>query len=160
MQIVLRAASLFVFVWVVTRALGRKELSELGTFDLILLIVMGDLIQQGVTGDDRSITGAMLAVATMGLLVLTMSFVSFRWTRAQGLLEGTPVLIVNDGVPLREVLRIERLTVEEIADAAREQGIGDLADVEVGVLESDGRFSFIRRDRSRPPRTLPEGPTP
>jgi len=160
MQIVLRAASLFVFVWVVTRALGRKELSELGTFDLILLIVMGDLIQQGVTGDDRSITGAMLAVATMGLLVLTMSFVSFRWTRAQGLLEGTPVLIVNDGVPLREVLRIERLTVEEIADAAREQGIGDLADVEVGVLESDGRFSFIRRDRSRPPPTRPEGPTP
>jgi uncharacterized membrane protein YcaP (DUF421 family) len=159
MQIVLRAASLFVFVWVVTRALGRKELSELGTFDLILLIVMGDLIQQGVTGDDRSVTGAMLAVATMGLLVLTMSYVSFRWTRTQGMLEGTPVLIVNEGQPLDEVLRIERLTLEEVKDAAREQGIDDLADVKVGVLESDGKFSFIRRDRSNLPREQQERST-
>jgi uncharacterized membrane protein YcaP (DUF421 family) len=158
MQIVLRAASLFVFVWVVTRALGRKELSELGTFDLILLIVMGDLIQQGVTGDDRSVTGAMLAVATMGLLVVGLSYVSFRWTRAQRVLEGTPVLIVNDGRPIEEVMRIERLTLDEVKDAAREQGIDDLADVDVGVLESDGKFSFIRRDRARPPRGQQESP--
>jgi uncharacterized membrane protein YcaP (DUF421 family) len=83
MQIILRAGALYFFVWIVTRAMGRKELSQMSSFDLILLILMGDLIQQGVTGDDRSVTGAMLAVATMALLVLLFSYVSFRWSQAQ-----------------------------------------------------------------------------
>jgi uncharacterized membrane protein YcaP (DUF421 family) len=150
MQIVLRAATLYVFLFVVLRAMGRKELSELSSFDLILLIVMGDLIQQGVTGDDRSVVGAMLAVTTMALLVLGSSYLSFRSSRAQSLLEGTPVLILEDGRPLEEVLRIERLTLDEVQDAAREQGIGDLADVRYGVLEADGKFSFVRTDDVRP----------
>ena len=150
MQIVLRAAVLFLFVWLVTRALGRKELSEMSSFELILLVVMGDLIQQGVTGDDRSVVGAMLAVATMALLVLAFSYLSFRSSRAQSILEGSPVLIVHDGRPLKEILQIERLTEDEVREAAREQGIADLADVKVGVIEADGKFSFIKRDESSP----------
>jgi uncharacterized membrane protein YcaP (DUF421 family) len=150
MQIIVRAAALFFFVWFVTRALGRKELAEISSFELILLIVMGDLIQQGVTGDDRSVVGAMLAVATMGLLVLAFSYVSFRWSRAQSIIEGSPVLIVHDGRPLKEVLQIERLTEDEVREAAREQGIADIEDVEVGVIEADGTFSFIKKDESRP----------
>jgi uncharacterized membrane protein YcaP (DUF421 family) len=146
MQIILRAASLYLFVLIVTRAMGRKELSELSTFDLILLIVIGDLIQQGVTGDDRSVVGAMLAVSTMALLVLAFSYMSFRFSRVQSITEGTPVLIILDGKPLEDVLRIERLTLEEVKDAAREQGIPDLNHVRVGVLEADGKFSFIRAD--------------
>ena len=150
MQIVVRAAALFFFVWFVTRALGRKELSEMSSFELILLVVMGDLIQQGVTGDDRSVVGAMLAVSTMALLVMAFSYLSFGSNRARSILEGIPVLIVHDGRPLEEVLKIERLTEDEVRDAAREQGIGDLADVKVGVIEADGKFSFVNKDQSRP----------
>jgi uncharacterized membrane protein YcaP (DUF421 family) len=136
-------------VWIVTRALGRKELSEMSSFELILLVVMGDLIQQGVTGDDRSVVGAMLAVATMALLV-AFSYLSFRSSRAQSILEGSPVLIVHDGRPLKEILRIERLTEDEVREAAREQGIGDLTDVKVGVIEADGKFSFVKKDEGSP----------
>ncbi|HEX9411220.1 MAG TPA: hypothetical protein VF986_05945 [Actinomycetota bacterium] len=113
----------------------------MSSFDLILLILMGDLIQQGVTGDDRSVTGAMLAVATMALLVLLFSYLSFRWRQAQPVLEGVPVLIVQDGKPLAEILKIERLTLDEVKGAAREQGISDLA-----------RFSFVKKDESTPNR--------
>jgi uncharacterized membrane protein YcaP (DUF421 family) len=150
MEIVVRAAALFAFVFLVTRTMGRKELSQLSAFELIMLVVVGDLIQQGVTGDDRSVVGAMLAVATFALLTIAMSYTTFRWQRTTPVLEGLPVLIVRDGQPLRDVLRVERLTVEEVDDAAREQGIADLADVTVGVLEADGKFSFLLADGRRP----------
>ena len=151
MQIIVRSVVLFLFVWFVTRAVGRKELAGLSSFELILLIVMGDLIQQGVTGDDRSVVGAMLAVATFGLLTLAISFVSFKWSRAGTIVEGVPVVILRDGEPLEEVLKIERLTEDEVKDAAREQGFADLREIDVGIMESDGKFSFLRKDRSRPP---------
>ncbi|MGZ4153439.1 MAG: DUF421 domain-containing protein [Actinomycetota bacterium] len=152
MQIVVRAAVLYLFIWLVTRGMGRKELSELSAFELILFVVFGDLIQQGVTGDDRSITGAALAVTTFALLTVAFSYVSFRWRPAQRVLTGVPVIIVRDGRILEDVLALERLQVDDVKDGAREQGVDDLADVEVGVLEADGKFSFLRYPGERPPR--------
>jgi uncharacterized membrane protein YcaP (DUF421 family) len=145
METVIRATIMFAFVWFVIRAMGRKELSGMTSFELILLITMGDLIQQGVTQADTSITAAMLAVATMALLVVGTSYVSFRWNRISPVTEGLSVVIVRDGKLQRELLKIERLTEDEVKDAAREQGIADLRTVSVGILESDGRFSFIKK---------------
>jgi uncharacterized membrane protein YcaP (DUF421 family) len=150
MQIVFRAAALFFFLWFVIRAIGRKELSELSTFDLVLLVVLGDLIQQGVTGNDFSVTGAMLAAGTFAILVAAFSYVSFRWPKAQEILQGIPVVIVRDGRPLPKVLAYERLTEADVKDAAREQGIADLGEVMLGVLEADGKFSFLRTSGQRP----------
>jgi len=154
MQIIVRALVLFLFVWFVTRAMGRKELSELSSFELILLIAVGDLIQQGVTGDDRSLVGAMLAVTTFALLTVSLSYLQFRFKRLRPTLEGTAVIVVLHGEPQTEMIEIERLTVDDVLDAARQQGIADLAQVRVGVLESDGKFSFLREDdASKPPGT-------
>ena len=114
------------FVFLVTRVMGRKELGKLSSFELILLVVVGDLIQQGVTGDYRSVVGAMLAVATFALLIVVISFAAFRWRRIEPLLEGTPVVVIRDGQPLEDVLRVERLTLEELKDAARQQGVADV----------------------------------
>lgn len=151
MQIIIRALVLFFFVWFVTRAMGRKELSELSSFELILLIAVGDLIQQGVTGDDRSVVGAMLAVTTFALLTVGLSYLQFKFARLRPRLEGTPVLVVVRGEPQTEAIKIERLTVEDVQDAAREQGIADLAQIRLGVLEADGKFSFLREDDVRKP---------
>ena len=115
-------------------------------FELVLLVVMGDLIQQGVTAADQSITGAMLAIGTFAVLVVALSFVSFKSKRLRPVIEGVPVVIVMDGKPLPNVLSLERLTLEDLHDAAREQGIGDLGQIAVGVLEPDGKFSFVKRD--------------
>jgi uncharacterized membrane protein YcaP (DUF421 family) len=151
MQIIVRAAVLFFFVWFVTRAMGRKELSELSSFELILLVAVGDLIQQGVTGDDRSLTGAMLAVTTFALLTVGLSYLQFKFKRLRPRLEGTPVLVIVRGEPQMEAIEIERLTLDDIKDAAREQGIADLADIRIGILEGEGKFSFLREDDVRNP---------
>jgi uncharacterized membrane protein YcaP (DUF421 family) len=144
MDIVLRAVVLFLFVWFVTRAVGRRELSTLEPFDLILLVVLGDLIQQGVTQNDFSVTGAMLAGGTMAAMTVLFSYAAFRFPRRLGpVLEGDPVILVERGEPLERNLRRNRITMEELAAQARLQQIAHLSDVEWAVLETSGQISFI-----------------
>jgi uncharacterized membrane protein YcaP (DUF421 family) len=151
MEIVLRSAAVFVFLWFLMRVIGKKELAEISAFELVLLVVIGDLVQQGVTQEDMSVTGAILATGTIALLVVSMSYASFRWKRAERVVEGVPVVIVSDGRMVTESMRVERLSEDEVVSAARIQGIGDVADVRFGVLEPDGRFSFVRFDREHAP---------
>jgi uncharacterized membrane protein YcaP (DUF421 family) len=146
MEIVLRTMVMFFFILLLTRAMGKKELSELNAFELILLIIIGDLVQQGVTQEDQSLTGAMLVVGTIGVLIVGLSYAGYRWKGARPVIEGLPVVVIRDGRPVEEALRLERLTLEELEESARHQGIGDLARVRIAILEPDGRFSFIQDD--------------
>jgi len=151
MDVVWRAAAIYLFLFVFTRALGKRELSEMSAFELITLVTIGDMVQQGVTQEDFSMTGAVLAVSTFGFLALIGSYVSFRFPRTQPLLEGRPVVVIHDGQLLEDVLRIERLSDDEVKEEARTQGIADLADVRLGILEPDGKFSFIKTEGSQQP---------
>jgi uncharacterized membrane protein YcaP (DUF421 family) len=147
MDIVIRAFFAFVFVAVVTRVIGRRELSSLEPFDLILLIVLGDLIQQGVTQSDYSFTGLVLAGGTFSLLTVAVSYLVFRFRRVRPLFEPEPLILVEDGKVIDRNLRHERLTPEELAAEARQQQIASLSDVRWAVLESSGKISFIPRTR-------------
>jgi uncharacterized membrane protein YcaP (DUF421 family) len=147
-EIVIRSAVLFIAIWVLLRVVGKREMSDLTAFDLVLLVVMGDLIQQGVTQEDMSVTGAFMAVATIGLLMVVTAWISFRFKATRPLLEGVPVVIVHDGEPYEEVLRNERLTINDVHEAARRNGVSDLKDVEWAVLEPDGKFSFLTKQSS------------
>jgi uncharacterized membrane protein YcaP (DUF421 family) len=148
MDIVIRAVVMFLFVWLVTRAVGRRELSTLEPFDLILLIVIGDLIQQGVTQNDFSVTGAMLAVGTVGAMTVLFSWLAFRFPRVQPVLEGDPVILVDRGKPIDRNLRMNRITREELASQARLQQIAHLDDIDWAVLETSGNISFIPKSAS------------
>jgi uncharacterized membrane protein YcaP (DUF421 family) len=148
MDLVLRAIVLFFFVFGLTRVIGRRELSSLEPFDLILLIVLGDAIQQGLTQDDYSVTGAVLVVGTLALLQVFMSFLSFRFDRLRPILEGEPVIIVQDGEPVERNLRRERTTVDEVVAEARKQQIESLRDVKWAVMETSGEMTFIKKDGS------------
>jgi uncharacterized membrane protein YcaP (DUF421 family) len=145
MDLVLRAIFMFFFVFAVTRLIGRRELSSLEPFDLILLIVLGDAIQQGLTQDDYSVTGAVLVIGTLALLQVFTSMVSFRIPRLRPVLEGEPIIVIEDGQPIERNLRRERLTVEEIAAQARIQQIESLNDIKWAVLETSGQISFIKK---------------
>src|SRR5207249_11171073 len=131
---VLRATFLFLFVYALTRIIGRRELSSLEPFDLILLIVLGDAIQQGLTQDDYSVTGAVLVIGTLALLQVFTSFLSFRFSSLRPILEGEPVIVVEDGEPIMKNLRRERLAVDEVAAEARKQQIESLSEVKWAVL--------------------------
>ena len=144
MDIVLRAIVVFGFLLVLTRVIGRRELSSLQPFDLILLIVLGDAVQQGLTQDDYSLTGALLAVGTIAVLQVFVSWVGYRFPMTRRVLEGVPIVVIQDGKVIERNLRRERIDLEDIAEAARQQGIAHLSDVKWAVLETTGKLSFIQ----------------
>jgi uncharacterized membrane protein YcaP (DUF421 family) len=145
MDVVVRAFFAFLFVLIVTRVMGRRELSSLEPFDLILLIVLGDLIQQGVTQSDYSFTGLLLAGGTFTLLTVAVSYLVFRFKRVRPVFEAEPLVLVEDGRIIDRNLRRERMTPEEVAAEARLQQIPSLDGVRWAVLESNGKISFIPR---------------
>lgn len=149
MSIVLSATVVFVLVWLVVRIVGKRELSELSAFDFVILVVVGDLVAEGVISEDTSVTGAVVAVATIALLTVAMSWLSWRLPRRRSLFEGVPTLLVRDGEIIRESLRIERLDEADLLAAARQNGIERIEDVKWAVLEQDGSFSFFADDQRR-----------
>jgi uncharacterized membrane protein YcaP (DUF421 family) len=143
MDIVVRAAIAFVFIFFLTRIVGRRELSSLEPFDLILLVMLGDLVQQGITQNDFSVTGLMLAAGTIALMTVLFSYTSFRWRAVRPILDGEPVILVQDGEPIERNLRRERITPQEIAAEARLEQIASLDEIRWAVLETNGKISFI-----------------
>ncbi|MFZ0341884.1 MAG: YetF domain-containing protein [Gaiellaceae bacterium] len=145
MDLVLRAVVVFFFLLVLTRVIGKRELSSLQPFDLILLIILGDAVQQGLTQDDYSLTGAVLVVGTIAVLQVFVSWLSYRYKRLRPVLEGEPIIVLQDGKPIERNLKRERLTVEEIAEEARKQSIAHLEQIRFAVLETSGQISFIKK---------------
>ncbi len=148
MDIVLRGVVIFFFLYVLMRVIGRRELSSLEPFDLILLVVLGDAVQQGLTQDDYSLTGAFLAIGTIAMLQLAVSFTNFRFPKMRSILDGEPIVVVQDGKPIDKNLRRERVTLDDLAAAMRKQGIGSLDDVQWAVMETSGIISFIKKSDS------------
>lgn len=145
MDLVIRAAVIFFFIFLVTRIAGRRELGTLEPFDLILLVVLGDLVQQGITQSDESVTGTLIVISTITVLTVGVSWISFRLPRLRPMTEGEPIVLVQDGRPIERNMRRERITVGDIEEEARAAQISSLADLEWAILENDGHISCIRR---------------
>ena len=143
MDVVARALIAFCFIFLITRVMGRRELNTLEPFDIILLVMMGDLVQQGVTQNDLSITGLILTIGLFGVLTLGASYVGFRFPRFRPILEPEPLILIEDGNVIERNLKKERMTQEELASEARLQQIDSLEKVKWAVLESGGQISFI-----------------
>ena len=159
MDIILRATAMFVLLYLLIRLLGKRELAQMTPFELVLMVVMGDLIQQGVTHNDFSLTGGLLAIGTFAFWALVLSWTTYLCPKAQNILEGSPRVIVRDGVIIEENLRRDRLTRDEILSEMRLAGIGRLGDVEWAILEPQGKISFIARGREPSPQQDAVDPT-
>ena len=146
MDIVIRATVIFFALYLIVRLLGKRELAQLTPFELIVLVVTGDLIQQGVTHNDFSLTGSILAVATFAFWASVLSWITYLSRRAEHVLDGEPRVIVRAGRILRDNLRHDRLTEAEIQSEMRLAGIAHLRDVAWGILEPKGKISFIKRE--------------
>jgi uncharacterized membrane protein YcaP (DUF421 family) len=148
MDIVLRAIIIYLLVFVFTRALGRRELSTLQPFDFILLVVIGDLIQSGVTQNDLSVTGVLIVVCTIGIMQVIFSYLSFRFRRMRPVLQGEPIVLVENGQVIERNMRRERLTLDDLAEKARLSEIESIDEVKWAVLETNGDISFIKQSGS------------
>lgn len=123
----------------------------MSSFEMVLLIVLGDVVQQGITQEDTSIGGAILAASTLTLLVISTGYLAFRFRSLRTFIDGRPTVLIHDGQVVKETLRIERLTTEELMAELRQHGIEDVGTVRLGALEADGRFSFLTVDTFRAP---------
>jgi uncharacterized membrane protein YcaP (DUF421 family) len=146
MDIVIRATVAFLIILLLTRIVGRRELNTLEPFDLILLVTIGDLVQQGVTQNDFSVTGLALAVGTIAVLTVLFSYLPWRFQVLRPVLEGEPVILIEDGNVIDRNLRRHRLTQEEIAAEARFQQIDSFDRIRWAVLETSGKISFIEKN--------------
>jgi uncharacterized membrane protein YcaP (DUF421 family) len=147
MDVVLRAIFGFLFLFLLTRVVGRRELSTMEPFDVILLVVLGDLVQQGITQSDYSITGLVLVAGTMGVMTVIVSYLAFRFRRLRPVLHGEPIVLVQDGEPLLANLKRERITTEELAASARFQAqLESIRDAKWAILERNGQISWIRKE--------------
>lgn len=147
MEIVARASVVFLFLLVFMRGMHKRSLGELSPLQMIVVVVIGDLVQQGVTQEDYSLSGVLLAVGTFGFWIVLLDTLTWRSSRLRRLVEGVPLVVIEDGKPVEAALRLERIPWEEVLEAARQQGIDDVAKVKLGVLEVSGRMSFITDGR-------------
>ena len=145
MDLVFRCLILFPLVLILTRVVTRRELSSLEPFDLVLLVVLGDMLQQGITQNDQSVTGAMIVVVSLSLLAVASAYLTYRVRPLRRLMEGEPVMLIADGSFVHKNLQRERITLEELAAQARLVQISDLGEVRWAVLETNGRISFLTR---------------
>src|ERR1700744_121958 len=129
MDLVIRATVIFFFIFLVTRIAGRRQLSKLEPFDVILLVVLGDLVQQGITQSDESVTGTLIVISTITLLSVAVSWLSFRSARVRLITEGESILLVDDGHLIERNLRRERLTHGDIEEAARRQQVASISEI-------------------------------
>ncbi|SHJ84267.1 Protein of unknown function [Aureimonas altamirensis DSM 21988] len=147
MDIVLRATVMFAILFLLLRLLGKRELGQMTPFEFVVLVVMGDLIQQGVTHNDFSLTGAMLAIVTFAFWGLVLSWVTYLFPRAEKLLDGEPRIVIRDGSLIEDNLRRDRVTRAEVESEMRQAGIASMEEVAWGILEPQGKFSFIRKSQ-------------
>lgn len=143
MDIILRASVMFFIMYLLLRLLGKRELSQVTPFELVLLIVMGDLVQQGITHNDLSMTGAALAISTIAFWALTLSWITYLSPRAERILEGVPRVLVKHGALVGANMRRDRITRAELEIEMRLAGIGRIAEVAWAILEPNGKISFI-----------------
>ncbi|MFV0624525.1 DUF421 domain-containing protein [Sphingomonas sp. ac-8] len=146
MDIVLRATAMFAIVFLLLRLLGKRELGQMTPFEFVTLVVIGDLIQQGITHNDFSLTGATLAICTFAFWSVVLGWLVYLVPWLKPALEGTPRIIIRDGELLEDNLRRDRMTRAEVESEMRLAGIATIRDVAWAILEPQGKISFIRCD--------------
>ncbi|MDF3057132.1 MAG: rane protein [Rariglobus sp.] len=143
METVIRVVVIYVAILAGLRVLGKRDVGELSPLELITLILIPDLVSQGVVRSDHSLTNSLIAITTLFSLVLIISLFSHRFKRVESLIEGEPTLLVAKGRLLTRNLNRERIAPEEIYSEMHKAGLDKLSCVRWAVLESDGRIAIV-----------------
>jgi uncharacterized membrane protein YcaP (DUF421 family) len=149
MDVVVRACVVYAVVWLLCRVAGHRTLAQMTAFDFVLILIISEGIQQGLVGNDHSMAAAIIVVVTLVAIDLVLSILKQRWPIVGRIVDGVPVVLVEDGRPIRERLDRERIDVDDILDAARRhQGLTHLSEIGLAVLERDGENSIIPRRKA------------
>lgn len=144
MESIIRAAVVYVVVLILFRISGKRSLAEVTSFDLVLLLIISEATQQAMIDNDNSMTNSLLIVATLIGMNILFSVIATRWKPFQKLVEDVPLVILEDGRPLQQRMRKERVEEDEILEAARaSQGLERLDQIKYAILERTGRITIV-----------------
>ncbi len=145
---VLRACIVYFILLALIRASGKRTMGQFTPFDMLLVVLLGNAVQNALLGQDTSVGGGLLLAATLLVLNWGVGLVSARSARMEALVEGVPVLLARDGKVYQDVLRRELISRADFDKAMRESGVEDLDDIRTAVLETNGHITLVTRDRS------------
>jgi uncharacterized membrane protein YcaP (DUF421 family) len=149
MDIVARSSAIFFVLFILLRLFGKRQLGQMTPFEFVSLVVLGYFVQQAVTHNDYSITGAALAVATFGFWALILGWIGFKSARLRKLIDGEPRVLISHGVILQDMLERDKIPVDELLSEMRLSGIARVDQVQWAILETNGKMSFIRTTAER-----------
>lgn len=147
-QFVARSAVVYAFLLVILRFTGRRQVGQLAPFDLVLLLVLSNTVQNAMNAGDNSLTAGLILAASIIAFNSLMGFLTWRWKRLEGLVEGQPEVLIHDGRLNQRLLAHERITHHELMAALRAAGCAGPEDVRFAILENNGRISVIARERT------------
>ena len=146
-QIVVRSAVVYGFLLVVLRLMGKRQIGQLAPFDLVLILVLSNAVQNAMNGGDNSVIGGLVSASTLFVLNSAVGFITARSKRAEALIEGHPIVLIHNGKLYDAMLKRANITRHELNSALRQAGCGCLDDVRYAVLENSGAISVVPRDR-------------
>ena len=151
-ELLLRVVMVYVAIFFLLRVVGRRHVGELAPFDLVVLLLLSECVQNALIADEKSVTGGLIAAAALFGLNHVFGYASWRSKKAERLLEGTPRLLVRHGKVLDKSLEDEQITRSELMEALRREGCASLANVRYAILENDGGITVGVRRRRAPER--------
>lgn len=153
MLLVLNTMGVYLFLLIMFRIAGRRTMTQVTMFDLVLVLVISETVQNALIGEDRSVTGAFLVITTLVGVDVLFAEMKARSDRVEKWIDGMPLIVVREGKPLEELMSRARIDLNDILQSARISGIGTIEEIDYAVLETNGRISVI------PKRVTPgEGP--
>jgi len=145
-EIVLRTLAVYGFLLLGLRVAGKREIGQMTPFDLVVILVIANAVQNAMVGPDTSLVGGLLAAAALIAVNLLVSYAGFSNRLFERTLRGSPTLLISDGHLIDANLRRERVDADEVLMAMREHGVGNVTEVKLAVLETDGALSIIPQD--------------
>jgi uncharacterized membrane protein YcaP (DUF421 family) len=149
MEIVIRVAVIYFLIMVGLRVLGKREFGQLTPFELVTLLLIPEMVSKALTGEDYSMTAAMIGVATLLTLVLVTSILAFRYPAAGRAMEGSPALLARHGAFLPDAMNRERVAPEEVGIELHKYGLEELSQVKWALLEVDGSITLVPVETAR-----------
>lgn len=149
MDIVVRVTVIYLFIFFAMRVLDKREFGELAPFELVTLLLIPEIVSDALVGEDSSLTGGLIGIATLILLVFFISVISHLSRKIENVVEGYPAILINHGQLLENTLNVERVNPGDIFTAMHRSGIEHMDQVKWAILESDGKISIIPEEKRR-----------
>jgi uncharacterized membrane protein YcaP (DUF421 family) len=140
---VVRAVVVYAFLIVILRLTGKRQVGQLAPFDLVLLLVLSNAVQNSMNGGDNSLTGGLISATTLVALNWLVGWATYRSKRLEELIEGRPIVLIHDGQIHYDALSRVKMTIHELKAALRAEGCGREADVRFAIVENNGRVTVI-----------------